>query len=233
MGCWGTTPPIHPPIDAHTCPWIWTERSREVNSPWPLIGPPKAGLWGRGIHHPAGRTLDIQQKTGDLYHQVYALRRLPRPPLCGPERAQEITKEIVSSLKDHLRWRKGEQPGRGGEAEGTKSQHSQLVARVSGDPRGKWLLAAHPDDKGLLQAPPIDEWNPRCWILLFGTSSPQVHLPEWIPTASKPNVLLPGYQGGTVSEDFGICTSFTVLGGEVQPANTRPATSFGKVCDWI
>ena len=51
----------------------------------------------------------------DLYHQVYALKRLPGPPPCGPERAQEIMKDIVSSLKDHLRWRKGEQPGGGGD----------------------------------------------------------------------------------------------------------------------
>ena len=57
------------------------------------------------------------KEIGDLYHQVYALKRLPRPLLCGPERAQEITKDIVSSLKDCLRWREGEQTGGDGELE--------------------------------------------------------------------------------------------------------------------
>ena len=56
-----------------------------------------------------------------------------------------------------------------------------------------------------------------------------MHLPEAIPTASKPNVPLPGYQGGTVAEDCGIYTSPTVLGGEAQPANTRLTMPFGKV----
>ena len=56
-----------------------------------------------------------------------------------------------------------------------------------------------------------------------------MHLPKGIPTASKPNVPLPGYQGGTVSEDPGLHTSPTVLGGEVQPTDTWPIMPFGKV----
>ena len=59
------------------------------------------------------------KEIGDLYCQVYALRRLPWPLLCGPERAQWITEDIVSSLKDCLRWRKGELPERGGGSEST------------------------------------------------------------------------------------------------------------------
>ena len=57
------------------------------------------------------------EEIGDLYWQVYALRRLPGPPLCGPERAQEITEDIVSSLKDCLLQWKGEQSGGDGEPE--------------------------------------------------------------------------------------------------------------------
>ena len=57
------------------------------------------------------------KEIGDLYHQVYVLKRLPRPQPCRPERAWEITKDTMSSLKDHLRWRKVEQAGGGGELE--------------------------------------------------------------------------------------------------------------------
>ena len=56
-----------------------------------------------------------------------------------------------------------------------------------------------------------------------------MHLLEGIPTTSKPNVPMPGYQGGTVSEDFGLHKSPTVLGGEVQPANAMLTMPFGKV----
>ena len=64
--------------------------------------------------------------------------------------------------------------------------------------------------------------------LLFDTSSPQVHLLEGILTASKPNVPLLGYQGGTVAEDCSICASSTVLGREAQPAEARPTMPFGE-----
>ena len=51
-----------------------------------------------------------------------------------------------------------------------------------------------------------------------------------IPTTSKPDVPLPGYQGGTVSEDPGLCTSPTVLGREVQPTRCQADhMPFGKV----
>ena len=59
---------------------------------------------------------------------------------------------------------------------------------------------------------------------------PQVHQPEGIPTTSKPDVPLPGYQGGTVAEDFGLHTSPTVLSREVQPTNAWLTAPFGEVC---
>ena len=37
------------------------------------------------------------------------LKRLPRPPPCGPTQAPEVTKDILSSLKDHLWQRRGDQ----------------------------------------------------------------------------------------------------------------------------
>ena len=37
------------------------------------------------------------------------LKRLPRLPLCRPEQAQEVARDILSSLKDHLWWRRGNQ----------------------------------------------------------------------------------------------------------------------------
>ena len=58
---------------------------------------------------------------------------------------------------------------------------------------------------------------------------PQMPPPKGIPTTSKPDVPLPAYQGGTVPEDSGLHTSPTVLGGEVQPTNTRPTTPFAEL----
>ena len=46
-----------------------------------------------------------REKIRDLYHQVYKLRRLLGSPSCGPEQVQELTRDVVSSLKNHLRWR--------------------------------------------------------------------------------------------------------------------------------
>ena len=39
----------------------------------------------------------------DLYHQVCKFRRLLGPPLYGPKQVCELTRDVVSSLKDHLR----------------------------------------------------------------------------------------------------------------------------------
>ena len=46
----------------------------------------------------------------DLYHQVYKLRRFLGSPLCWPEQVCKLTRDVVSSLKNHLQWRGGEQP---------------------------------------------------------------------------------------------------------------------------
>ena len=70
------------------------------------------------------------KEIGDLNCQVYVLMRLPGPPLCGPERAQEITKDIVSSLKDHLRWGRGEQSGGGGEPESACTHPLAIVTEL-------------------------------------------------------------------------------------------------------
>ena len=56
-----------------------------------------------------------------------------------------------------------------------------------------------------------------------------MHPLEGIPATSKPNVPLPGFQGETVSEDSGLHTSPTVLGGEVQPTDAQLTTPFGEV----
>ena len=48
---------------------------------------------------------------------MYELRRLPRSPTCGPEQMEELTANIVSSLKDHLRQKEGKPP-RGSEEPG-------------------------------------------------------------------------------------------------------------------
>ena len=52
-----------------------------------------------------------REEIWDLYYQVYKLTRLLRSPLCGPEWAGELLRDIVSSLKNCLRLREDEQPG--------------------------------------------------------------------------------------------------------------------------
>ena len=54
-----------------------------------------------------------------------------------------------------------------------------------------------------------------------------MYLTERLPTASKPNIPLSGYQGGAVSKDFGLHPSPAVLGREVQPTYARLTMPFG------
>ena len=58
-----------------------------------------------------------REEIGDLFHQVYMLKRLPKPPPCGPEWVWEVTRDILYSLRECLRWRRGEQSGGSGELE--------------------------------------------------------------------------------------------------------------------
>ena len=43
-----------------------------------------------------------REEIWDLYHQLYKPRRLPGSPLCGPEQVCELTRDVVSSLKNCL-----------------------------------------------------------------------------------------------------------------------------------
>ena len=52
-----------------------------------------------------------REEIQDLYYQVYKLRRLPRSPPCEPEWADVLARDIVSSLKNCLRWNEDELPG--------------------------------------------------------------------------------------------------------------------------
>ena len=49
-----------------------------------------------------------REEIRDLYYKVYKLRRLPRSPLCWPKWAVELTRDMVSSLKDHLKQKEDE-----------------------------------------------------------------------------------------------------------------------------
>ena len=72
-----------------------------------------------------------REEIGDLFHQVYMLKRLPGHPPCGPEWAQEVMRDILSSLKDHLRWRRGEQSGGSRELEPASTHPSCHWDRAS------------------------------------------------------------------------------------------------------
>ena len=62
---------------------------------------------------PTGGTSPLSRQW-DLYYQISKLWRLPGSPLCGPEWIEELVRDMVSSLKNHLR-QKGGQPPRGPE----------------------------------------------------------------------------------------------------------------------
>ena len=51
-----------------------------------------------------------REEIGNLYYEVYKLKRLPGSAPCGLKWVEELTADIVSSLKDHLRWREGQPP---------------------------------------------------------------------------------------------------------------------------
>ena len=72
-----------------------------------------------------------REEIGDFFHQVYMLKRLPGPPLCGPEWAWEVMRDILFSLKDCLRWRKGEQSGGSRELEPASAHPSCHWDRTS------------------------------------------------------------------------------------------------------
>ena len=51
-----------------------------------------------------------REEIWDLYHKVYKLRRLPGSPPGRPQQVCKLTRDVVSSLKNCLQWRGGEQP---------------------------------------------------------------------------------------------------------------------------
>ena len=52
-----------------------------------------------------------REEMRDSYYQVYKLKRLPGSSPCRPEQMEELTANVVPSLKDHLRWKEGQPPG--------------------------------------------------------------------------------------------------------------------------
>ena len=56
-------------------------------------------------------TQTSKEEIQGLYHQVYKLKRLPGAPPCEPERAGELTRDIMSSLKNHPRQEEDGPPG--------------------------------------------------------------------------------------------------------------------------
>ena len=52
-----------------------------------------------------------EEEIQDLYHQVYKLKRFPGSPLCEPEWAGKLARDIMLSLKNHQRWEEDGPPG--------------------------------------------------------------------------------------------------------------------------
>ena len=108
-----------------------------------------------------------REEIGDLYHQVYMLKRLPGPPLCRPKWACEVIRDILSSLKECLRWRRGEQSGGSRELEpaGTcPSCHCNRASqRERQDTLGEQELAKAREAQwqALAAAAALEEWIER------------------------------------------------------------------------
>ena len=79
-----------------------------IDLPRSLTWPPTSGSAGRCLHCPTVGPQTSREEIRNLYYQVYKLWRLPGSPLCGPEQAKELARNVVSSLKNCLRWRGGE-----------------------------------------------------------------------------------------------------------------------------
>ena len=87
--------------------------------------------------------------------------------MCGSKWAWEVTRDILSSLKDHLRWRRGEQSGGSGEPEPTStcpSHHCNTASkRERWDTLGEWELseAREGHQWALAAAAVLEEWIER------------------------------------------------------------------------
>ena len=66
-----------------------------------------------------------REEIRDLYYQVYKLRRLPGSPPCEPEQMAELVGDMMSSLKNCLRWKGGQPPREPEESELVDAQPSQ------------------------------------------------------------------------------------------------------------
>ena len=108
--------PIHPPKDVPVCLRVRAEGD---------------GGHQQGLPGPDTRA-DVlviqlmgyktsQEEIWGLYNEVYILRRLPSPSPCGPEWAQELTQDILSSIEDHLWQRRGDDVPKEGQEQGPTS----------------------------------------------------------------------------------------------------------------
>ena len=61
-------------------------------------------IWSVGPH-------SSREEIRDLYHQACKLRRLPRSLPGGPQWEGKFMRDLVSSLKNSLRWKEDELPG--------------------------------------------------------------------------------------------------------------------------
>ena len=69
------------------------------------------GHTGGCLCHLISWTQTSSEEIQDLYYEVCKLRRLPRSLPCGPEWADTLARDMVSSLKNCLRWKEDEPSG--------------------------------------------------------------------------------------------------------------------------
>ena len=110
LGGTGTTPPSDSPGNVPPSCSLGMERGRTNDPPrllaWPSTLDTQADI---SVVQLVGYQT-TREEIRDLCHQVYKLRRLPGSLQCRPEQVHELTRDVVSSLKNHLRQRVVEQP---------------------------------------------------------------------------------------------------------------------------
>ena len=136
MGCQKTRPPVHPQLS-----FVQAAESRQKEAERLICHGHRQGLprLDSEVDVSAIQLVGHQmsrEEIGDLYHQVYVLKRLPGPPPLGPKQAEEVMNDILSSLKDCLRQRRREQLGGSGEPEPTSTCPSCHGGRAS--QRERW-----------------------------------------------------------------------------------------------
>ena len=122
IGRWrGYTAPDSPG-NVPSCCSFWEKGGRTNGLPRLPAWRPSFRPAGGHLCHVISWVLYQQRRDEDLYYQVYKLRRLPGSLPSRPDQVGELTKDVVSSLKNCLRRKDDELPRGWGESKFADTQ---------------------------------------------------------------------------------------------------------------